>query len=613
MKRRLIALVGLLLNSLLVPATARAQSGPPPAPPVTSGISAGETAWHIVRPGETLEQIAARFLGSVQRWKEIHQLNPTIADPNRIEPGQRIRLPALQQALPAATVNRLSRQVEDQPSPITWTDAKLGDLLVERDGVRTFRKSSAELRFTDGAHLTVTEDSLIFLRRSGTTLKGVERKSIELMSGQAELDARTNAPATAAIAPEVEIIVGASRTTSRPDKSGGAQTRARKAEEGSAKVMVYGGESEVEAGGAKVEVPRGMGTSVAPSGPPSPPEKLLTAPAGTDPAAGAERACADPLFSWQAVPEAASYTVEVCRDPGCAELVERQTGETAAQWRPTSPLPVGSYYWRVTARSASGLDGYPSEGSRLAVTSDRTGVQAPTGSVQVAGPQVRVGERLFTAAAATVQVTAVGPDGAPARSLPVIGGQEATAWPAAWTAGPHTAGAVVLDGCGHRVPLAPVAFVTDTEPPVIRWQVGDQKSLSDRLAPDSESDRRRLRGRRGRGRPATDAWQTLAGVWQLPVPWVKEKRGVYAQFPVEIKSDHPQAFLAAPDTTVSADGKDARLNGLILWVAADDTGAGVDRLVLRSRTETDRVVLQVEAVDMVGNSSKKEIVLRQQR
>jgi hypothetical protein len=265
-----------------------------------------------------------------------------------------------------------------------------------------------------------------------------------------------------------------------------------------------------------------MGTSVARSGPPSPPEKLLLAPAGTDPAAGAERACADP----------------------------------------------------------------------------------PTGSLQVGGPQVRVGDRLFTSAAATVEVTAMGADGAPARWLPVIGGQDATAWPAAWPAGAHTAGALVIDGCGHRVPLTPVAFVTDTEPPLIRWQVGDQKSLSDRLAPDSESSRRRLRGRRGGGHPATDAWQTLAGVWQLPVPWVKEKRGVYAQFPVEIKSDHPQAFLAAPDTTLSADGKNDRL---------DDAGAGVERLILRSRTETDRVVLEVEAVDLVGNSSKKEIVLRRLR
>jgi tRNA threonylcarbamoyladenosine modification (KEOPS) complex Pcc1 subunit len=32
--------------------------------------------------------------------------------------------------------------------------------------------------------------------------------------------------------------------------------------------------------------------------------------------------------------------------------------------------------------------------------------------------------------------------------------------------------------------------------------------------------------------------------------------------------------------------------------------------VLRSRTEAGRVVLEVEAVDMVGNRSTKEIVLR---
>src|SRR3954452_7580743 len=96
MKRRLIALAGLLLNALLVPAMAAAQSGPTTAAsaPIAPGAP-GDTVWHIVRPGETLEQIASRYFGSVQRWKELHQLNPAITDPNRIEPGQRIRLPAL--------------------------------------------------------------------------------------------------------------------------------------------------------------------------------------------------------------------------------------------------------------------------------------------------------------------------------------------------------------------------------------------------------------------------------------------------------------------------------------------------------------------------------------
>src|ERR1700686_5498404 len=102
MKRRQFDLVGLLLTSWLVPA-ARAQSGPTPAAPAKPA-AAGETVWHIVRPGETLEQIAARYLGSVQRWKDLQRINPGIADPNRIEPGQRVRLPAVPQSLPAATL-----------------------------------------------------------------------------------------------------------------------------------------------------------------------------------------------------------------------------------------------------------------------------------------------------------------------------------------------------------------------------------------------------------------------------------------------------------------------------------------------------------------------------
>jgi LysM repeat protein len=593
---RSTAIAGLLL---LAAAGARAQTAP--------AAEAGET-WHIVRPGETLEQIATRYLGSIQLWQVLHRLNPGIANPNQIEPGQRIRIPAVRPVRLDATLNRLSRQVEEQPSPIPWKAAQLGDVLVERDGVRTYGKSSAELRFSDGARLTVTEDSLVFLRRSAAVLQGVERKSIEIVDGQADLEARAATPS--GTAPDVEIVIGKTRATAKADRSGPSQTRARKAE-GGAKLMIYGGDSEVEAGGAKVRVPRGMGTSVAATGPPSPPEPLLPAPALTTPEAGAERACADPTFSWAAVPEAESYIVEVCRDPGCGALVERQTGVPGPTWRPAAPLPLSGLYWRVTARGRSGLDGYPSAALALSVTSARTGLPSPTGSLAVAGPQMRVGDRLFTAASSTVEVTAVDADGGKARWVPVIGGEEASALPATWAAGEHTVGALALDGCGNRGVVSPLAFVTDTEAPAIRWEVGDRESLADRLAPDSEGERRRLRNRRSGGVPADDAWQSRAGVWRLPLPWVKDREPGRVQFPVDIRSDRPQAFLAAVDTTVSADGRDDALDEHILWIAADDGGgAGVDRMVVKSREESGRVVLEVEATDLVGNSRKKEIVLR---
>ncbi len=564
-------------------------------------------AWHIVRPGDTLRGIAERFLGSSELWPEIHRLNPGVADPDRIEPGARLRMPPPKPNLPAARLSRLSRQVENQPAPIGWGQAQLGDMLVERDGVRTRRKASAEMQFLDGARLVMTEDSLVFLRRSGARLRGAERKSIEIVEGQADLEARA-ASATTPPA-DIEIVLGNTKATSRADRSGPAQTRARRSEEGGAKLMAYGGESEVEAGGAKVQVPRGMGTSVSPQGPPSPPEPLLPAPRLADP----ELACADPVLSWEPVQGAASYTIEVCRDPGCGELVERRTGETAAQWRPAD-LPAAELHWRVTARSASGLDGYPSEAALLTLSSERAAVPPPTGSLQVTGPQLRVGERLFVNTAARVEATAVDAAGSPARSIPVIAGKEEAAWPASWPPGEHTAAAVALDGCGNRGTIAPVAFVVDATPPAIRWEVGGQEELADRLAEDTEKERRRLKGRRSGGVPARAAWPSLAGVWQIPVPWVRDQDLTrVAHFPVEIVSDHPQAFFSAPQTALTVEGAPASLGDeRYLWVAADDAeGAGVDRLTFRTRTEQDRVVLEVEAADLVGNVSRKEIVLRE--
>lgn len=513
MNRRLSALLAALL---LAPAAVQGQSGSAPAgSPVKPSVFASEpTSWHTVRPGETLRGITARFLGSSDLWEEIHRLNPGIADPDRIAPGQRIRVPAEKSSIPAARLERLSRQVEEQPSPIPWQSAQVGDMLVERDAVRTRQKSSAEMQFLDGARLTVTEDSLVFLQRSGKTLAGSPKKSIEIVQGQAELNAQVLS--ASAPPPEVEIVLGNTRATSRPDAKGPARTRARRAEEGGAKLMAYGGESEVEAGGAKVKVQRGMGTSVAPQGPPSPPEPLLPAPVLAGPEPDAERACADPPLAWQAVPQAASYIVEICRDPGCGALVDRRVGETATEWRPAA-LPVGELYWRVTARSRSGLDGYPSEAIRLAITSDHAGPRealAAEGALQVGGPQLRVGDRLYVSPATTVSVAS----DTPARWLPVIGGKQESAWPATWSPGEHTAGAVAVDGCGGQAAIAPVSFIVDAEPPAIRWEVGDRSSLSDRLAPDDERDRRRLGGRRSGGHAARDAWRSLDGIWQLPSP-----------------------------------------------------------------------------------------------
>ena len=74
----------LLSLALPVPIVHAQQEAPP--------VAGWEPGWHVVRPGDTLEGLARKFLGSHEAWRELHRLNPNVADPNVLTPGQRIRI-----------------------------------------------------------------------------------------------------------------------------------------------------------------------------------------------------------------------------------------------------------------------------------------------------------------------------------------------------------------------------------------------------------------------------------------------------------------------------------------------------------------------------------------
>jgi len=275
-------------------------------------------------------------------WK----LNPQLASPHRLLPGQRIRV-VLARTLPArfARIDSVSRHVERKPEPDPWTDAKAGDRLAERHGLHTYRASSAELRFEDNTQLTLTEDSLIFLRSTTTTPKR-DRTEIEIIDGNADLDKKRTARAH-----DIEIIVGGVTATPR---DAAARARFRK-DAGKGNVMSYRGGTSVASAGASVDVQEGMGVAVPEGQRPPKPEKLLPAPS----IAAVDVAVPRPLLRWPAVAGASSYSVEICRDASCGAVVARAAGLTATEWKTPEALSAGAMHWRVTARSASGLDGYP--------------------------------------------------------------------------------------------------------------------------------------------------------------------------------------------------------------------------------------------------------------
>jgi len=314
--------------------------------------------YYIVRPGDTLEHLSLRFLGVARQWPELHQLNPRISDPHWIYPGRRIAIPITRPSLlPNAQVVSLVNQVEALPSPIDWIPATPGDLLLESDAVRTHESSSAELLFDDGTSAVVAPESLVFIRRQSRASEPQPIREIEIEIGQAEIAAHPSENA----APEIEVVVGDTRSTTRADSSGGSRSRHRK-EGGSAQVMLYEGVGNVQGAGGSVALSRGTGTVIRPGAAPAPPEPLLGAPALVSPPDRFEISTSTrlPDLTWREVEGASGYVVEICADPVCSVLLSRSAKQSGTRFR--LPFRPGKLtYWRISAVAPSGLDGYPAK------------------------------------------------------------------------------------------------------------------------------------------------------------------------------------------------------------------------------------------------------------
>lgn len=315
---------------------------------------------YTVRPKDTLIGLTVRYLGDPSLWQENLRLNPQVRDPRRLQPGSKIRL-IVARAVPKAeaVVSRVANHVDQKPYPNPWVPAQLGNQLKEQDGMRTFNRSSAEMRFDDGSQVVMTENSLMFLRQMEKPARGPAQDEVEIIDGQIDLrnGERTQKPAN------INVLVGSVTISHRVTPRAPVAARSRRTADSRAQVMVYGGSTTVASAGKSVGVAAGMGTSVEQGKPPAPPQKLLPAPLLSVPPAG--RTAREAGVSWSPVPGAASYTVEVFRDAGATQLVDRATGIAGTSWQPSTALPGDQLFWRATAVSPAGLDGFPAAVARI--------------------------------------------------------------------------------------------------------------------------------------------------------------------------------------------------------------------------------------------------------
>lgn len=561
------------------------------------------TGSHVVREQETLEGIAAYYLGSARRWPEIWELNnERIRHPDLIYPGTKLDI-ALPTHLPprAARIAAYRRRVEEERAPLPAERVAVNDLLKPLDVVQTYDGASAELRFGDQTRLIVTEQSRVILGEAPRDLPPVERRQIEIVVGQADLESRPRSGSEL----DIEIVMGSAVVTPRPTDGGETvQARTRRSGGDGAQLMVYAGTSGIESGGARLEVAEGMGTSVAGGGPPAPPEKLLEAPGVSAPAPGARLAEADPLFAWRPVAGSESYTVEICHDRSCGELERRATELAETSWR-AGQLPVGTYFWRVTARSVSGLDGFPSVPAELTILAEEVDRAAPLASVAFSGPMVGVSDRLVLGIGAEVRAEVSDEGKGLAEWQRLLDGETVTeeGWKSAsWTPGPHTVSVAAVDRAGNRTVLEPRPFVYDPDPPVIRWGFEDGPDVG-----------------RASGRPASEAgplaekgepgiWSRIVGSDLSPLTWtsseVKWLPMGYGEW--KISSDKPQIAIRAraKSVTLTTIGVTvSRDRGL--RIQASDAGCGVESMSYRLLVGPDgELTLVLSAVDALDNETR---------
>lgn len=576
------------------------------------------TGFHIVRPGENLRRITESYLGSQELWQRNWALNPTIKNPHFLLPGERLQvLLQHRDAVPSAQVVSVSGTVEERPDPNAWTPAQRQDLIVESDGVRTFEQSSTALRFHDGTSLVLTEDSIVFLKVAGRTLRGIETRSVEIVEGQADL---ASAEVTEAM-PEIEIVIGEATAKPRPDPEGVTEARLRKSVSGVAQLMIFEGESQVEAAGKTVSVAEGMGVSVPEGAPPLPPEKLLSRATLSAPEPNGTVAVGRLEFSWEPVEGATGYTVEVCSDPSCEALVVRAVGVTSTNWE-ARQLPVGDLQWRVTAVSPSGLDGYPAT-QPFSVVPERAEFEPPIATFSISGLSVERSQdgtsSTFYAPSARVLVEVEDPSGV-ASWQPVIDGEPAEKedLEGGWSHGSHTVAVVSEDELGNRVQgRQSVSFAVDAEAPELSWRIGGEELLTEFFG-DKGLELRESRWwlEKAARRNARRVRKNRPPVWTL-VGWGNERvdrsgtlesealiRGLYRDYRgLRLTGEAPGVLILAPGILDrSVDGGPRAGDFLFLW--AVDGWAGVEDLtVMTVGSPSTGFELRARTRDRLGNVS----------
>ncbi|MCG3206009.1 MAG: hypothetical protein KCHDKBKB_02735 [Elusimicrobia bacterium] len=224
------------------------------------GVAAQESLQEVVvSPGDTMWDIANKYLKDPQKWPEIVKVNnlPT-ADPTIALPGSKIRIPITlikeeyrtAQLITMVSDVRYKRKNESEFKPAT-----VNMTLRYEDGLRTMKESQARVKFPSKEVVQINENSYVVLKPE-RILQEVQLLQGDLRASRAKV-----------------IMPGGTVVNPRGNNS---EYQAKIREDETEVVFVYKGEVNVTAKGKTVRVKEGFGTQVLKSAPPLDPMPLTS-------------------------------------------------------------------------------------------------------------------------------------------------------------------------------------------------------------------------------------------------------------------------------------------------------------------------------------------------